>query len=53
MKLTVINKIAKSKCCLIDDGLKVYDSNGLWRILNVQMLVEQSLKIMLYAEQTG
>lgn len=28
MKLTVINKIAKSKCCLIDDGLKVYDSNG-------------------------
>ena len=22
MKLTVINKIAKSKCCLIDDGLK-------------------------------
>ena len=28
MKLTIINKIAKSKCCLIDDGLKVYDSNG-------------------------
>ena len=28
MKPTVINKIAKSKCCLIDDGLKVYDSNG-------------------------
>lgn len=27
-KLTVINRIAKSKCCLIDDGLKVYDSNG-------------------------
>lgn len=28
IKLTVIDKIAKSKCCLIDDGIKVYDSNG-------------------------
>lgn len=28
IKLTVVDKIAKSKCCLIDDGIKVYDSNG-------------------------
>lgn len=27
-KLTVSNRIAKSKCCLDDDDLKVYDNNG-------------------------
>ena len=28
MKVRVINKIGKSKCCVIDEGVKVYDSNG-------------------------
>lgn len=55
-----VDIIEAGTVCLLQVGSELvevlrnlFQINGLWRILNVQTLVEQSLKIMLYAEQTG